>query len=52
MNWEAVAAIAQLLGAALGRFAFAPAFVAEVDELLARTAGGTYLRDMRTWDNA
>jgi hypothetical protein len=38
--------------AALGRFAFNPAFVAQVDELLAKTQGSTYLRDMRTWDDA
>jgi hypothetical protein len=36
---------------ALGRFAFDPRFVAEVDELLARLPGSTYLRDMRTWDD-
>jgi hypothetical protein len=36
----------------LGRFAFNSEFVAEVDELLAKTADSTYLRDIRTWDNA
>jgi hypothetical protein len=36
----------------LGRFAFNPQFVAEVDEMLARSQPSTYLRDMRTWDNA
>ena len=35
----------------LGHFAFNPKFVAEVDQLLAKTAPSTYLRDMRTWDN-
>ena len=37
---------------ALGRFAFDAEFVAEVDQLLASTEPSTYLRDMRTWDDA
>lgn len=36
----------------LGHYAFNPGFVAEVDALLARTEPSSYLRDMRTWDNA
>lgn len=36
----------------LGRFAFNTKFVDDVDELLARTDESTYLRDMRTWDDA
>ena len=39
-------------GRSLGRFAFNPEFVAAVDELLASSQPSTYLRDMRTWDNA
>jgi hypothetical protein len=37
---------------ALGRYAFDNDFVAEVDKLLARTEPSTYLRDMRSWDDA
>lgn len=35
-----------------GHFAFNAAFVAEVDDLLSRTEGSTYLKDMRRWDDA
>jgi hypothetical protein len=37
---------------ALGRFAFDPKFVSAVDEMLAKSPGSSYLRDMRTWDDA
>ena len=38
---------------ALGRFAFNAEFVSEVDRLLASAGeASTYLRDMRTWDDA
>jgi hypothetical protein len=36
----------------IGTFAFDSAFVAEVNEFLAQREGSTYLRDMRTWDDA
>ena len=36
----------------LGRFAFNPDFVTDVDELLVKTEGNTYLRDVRTWDDS
>jgi hypothetical protein len=36
----------------LGCYAFNPEFVADVDELLSKTKGSTYLKDMRTWDDA
>jgi hypothetical protein len=36
----------------LGRFAFSPKFVIEIDQLLATSEPNTYLRDMRTWDVA
>jgi hypothetical protein len=36
----------------LGRYAFNAQFVAEVDQLLAKSQPSTYLRDMRAWDNA
>ena len=36
----------------LGRYAFNADFVADVDDLLAKTKGSTYIRDMRTWDDA
>ena len=36
----------------IGHHAFNTEFAAEVDELLAKTEGSTYLRDIRTWDNA
>lgn len=36
----------------LGHYAFNASFVAEVDDLLARTGPSSYLRDMRTWDDA
>lgn len=35
-----------------GHFAFNPAFVAEVDALLSKTEGSTYLLEMRRWDEA
>ena len=35
----------------LGRYAFNPDFVTDVDDLLAKTEGSSYIRDMRTWDD-
>ena len=36
----------------LGRHAFNPEFVEQVDQLLARSEPSSYLRQMRTWDDA